>query len=107
MILEKNFLWGMAVGLVAGAAGYKLYSDHRQTIIASLENIKNRMNSTGAAAGSAPVLAAAGSAVLTDSLDLAELERQKEHLEDLIAEQQARAGQQPSAAVAESAAVPA
>ena len=96
MILEKNFLWGMAIGLVAGAAGYRLYSDHRQTIIASLENIRTRMNGAGFATGVAPTTA--GSAVPADSLDLAELERQKEHLEDLIAEQQAQAAPQPAAA---------
>lgn len=81
MLLDKNFLIGVGLGIAAGAVGYKLYNEHRQTILESLDNLKNRM------------CPGAGSEVAvteqqTTEIDLAELEKQKEHLEDLIAEQQ-------------------
>ncbi len=85
MNLDKDFFWGIGLGLVAGALGYKLYNDNKQTIIASLENFKNKM-STAVPGDNA--LAAAGEQA--GNIDLAELERQKEHLEDLIAEQQSK-----------------
>ena len=81
MLLDKNFLIGVGLEIAAGAVGYKLYNEHRQTILESLDNLKNRM------------CPGAGSEVAvteqqTTEIDLAELEKQKEHLEDLIAEQQ-------------------
>ena len=43
MLLDKNFLIGVGLGIAAGAVGYKLYNEHRQTILESLDNLKNRM----------------------------------------------------------------
>ena len=87
MLLDKNFLIGAGLGIAAGAVGYKLYNEHRQTILESLDNLKNRM------------CPGAGSEVAvteqqTTEIDLAELEKQKEHLEDLIAEQQMKQAEQ-------------
>ena len=87
MLLDKNFLIGVGLGIAAGAVGYKLYNEHRQTILESLDNLKNRM------------CPGAGSEVAvteqqTTEIDLAELEKQKEHLEDLIAEQQMKLAEQ-------------
>jgi predicted small secreted protein len=87
MLLDKNFLIGVGLGIAAGAVGYKLYNEHRQTILESLDNLKNRM------------CPGAGSEVAvteqqTTEIDLAELEKQKEHLEDLIAEQQMKQAEQ-------------
>lgn len=87
MLLDKNFLIGVGLGIAAGAVGYKLYNEHRQTILESLDNLKNRM------------CPGAGSEVAvteqqTTEIDLAELEKQKEHLEDLIAEQQMKQADQ-------------
>ena len=87
MLLDKNFLIGVGLGIAAGAVGYKLYNEHRQTILESLDNLKNRM------------CPGVGSEVAvteqqTTEIDLAELEKQKEHLEDLIAEQQMKQAEQ-------------
>ena len=87
MLLDKNFLIGVGLGIAAGAVGYKLYNEHRQTILESLDNLKNRM------------CPGAGSEVAvteqqTTEIDLSELEKQKEHLEDLIAEQQMKQAEQ-------------
>ena len=87
MLLDKNFLIGVGLGIAAGAVGYKLYNEHRQSILESLDNLKNRM------------CPGAGSEVAvteqqTTEIDLAELEKQKEHLEDLIAEQQMKQAEQ-------------
>ena len=72
MLLDKNFLIGVGLGIAAGAVGYKLYNEHRQTILESLDNTEQQ----------------------TTEIDLAELEKQKEHLEDLIAEQQMKQADQ-------------
>ena len=87
MLLDKNFFIVFCLGIAAGAVGYKLYNEHRQTILESLDNLKNRM------------CPGAGSEVAvteqqTTEIDLAELEKQKEHLEDLIAEQQMKQAEQ-------------
>ena len=87
MLLDKNFLIGVGLGIAAGAVGYKLYNEHRQTILESLDNLKNRM-CPGA------VSEVAVTEQQTTEIDLAELEKQKEHLEDLIAEQQMKQAEQ-------------
>ena len=92
MNFDKNFFWGLGLGVVAGAVGYKLYNDNKQTLLNSLESLKTKLSADGAAQ------TAQAPAELTDNgetaeLDLAELEKQKEHLEDLIAEQQNKAAE--------------
>ena len=87
MLLDKNFLIGVGLGIAAGAVGYKLYNEHRQTILESLDNLKNRM--CPGAGSEVPV-----TEQQTTEIDLAELEKQKEHLEDLIAEQQMKQAEQ-------------
>lgn len=87
MLLDKNFLIGVGLGIAAGAVGYKLYNEHRQTILESLDNLKNRM-----CPGACSEVAVTEQQ--TTEIDLAELEKQKEHLEDLIAEQQMKQAEQ-------------
>lgn len=87
MLLDKNFLIGVGLGIAAGAVGYKLYNEHRQTILESLDNLKNRM-----CPGADSEVAVTEQQ--TTEIDLAELEKQKEHLEDLIAEQQMKQAEQ-------------
>ncbi len=85
-MFDKNFFWGLGVGVIAGAIGYKLYNDNKQTIMNSLESLKNKMSKEVP-----PELAVATEPQSeTTEIDLAELEKQKEHLEDLIAEQQVK-----------------
>jgi len=66
MFQKSDFWIGLAVGVVAGVFGYRLYKGREQEM-AMLEQ--------GAGAGEIP---------------LAELQRQKEELEDLIAAQTAQ-----------------
>ncbi len=74
MIIDKRLLLAVAGGVVLGAVGYKLYQEHKEQILGSLDSLKK---------------AASGNA--NDSADLSEeeLQLQKERLEDLIAEKQA------------------
>ncbi len=89
MNFDKDFFWGIGIGVVAGALGYKLYADNKQTIMDSLNNIKNRL-STESSAITEPQIAGISDDSEPTEIDLAELEKQKEHLEDLIAEQQSK-----------------
>jgi hypothetical protein len=91
MNIDKDFFWGIGIGVLAGALGYKLYADNKQTIMESLNNIKNKLGSESSNCTEPQI------AGITDDsesepaeIDLAELEKQKEHLEDLIAEQQCK-----------------
>ena len=90
MLLDKNFLIGSGLGIAAGVVGCKLYNEHRQTILESLDKLKNTMC---AGADSDVVV----SEQQTSEIDLAELEKQKENLEDLIAEQQMKLAEQNAA----------
>ncbi len=67
MFARTDFWIGLAVGVVAGAFGYKLMEEHSQKCISTLQ----------------PSVAQGVAEVPVD-----ELMRQKERLEDLIAERQ-------------------
>ncbi|EIW15438.1 MULTISPECIES: hypothetical protein [Pelosinus] len=67
MFARTDFWIGLAVGVVAGAFGYKLMEEHSQKCISTLQ----------------PPVAQGVAEVPVD-----ELMRQKERLEDLIAERQ-------------------
>lgn len=69
---KTDFLIGLVAGLAAGAVGYKLFQDHKEQILGSFDSISSKFTKTDDA-----------------PLSEEELQAQKEHLEDLIAEQQA------------------
>ena len=68
MFQNTDFWIGLGIGVVAGVFGYKLMSEREQQLLAMKQP-------------------AAGA--LTASVPLAELQRQKEELEDMIAAQEA------------------
>ena len=68
MFQNTDFWIGLGIGVVAGVFGYKLMSEREQQLLA--------MHQPAAGA-------------LTASVPLAELQRQKEELEDMIAAQEA------------------
>ncbi|WP_036243144.1 MULTISPECIES: hypothetical protein [Megasphaera] len=68
MFQNSDFWIGLGVGIVAGAFGYKLITEREQQLLALQQP-------------------AAGNVAAT--IPLAELQRQKEELEDLIAAQEA------------------
>lgn len=68
---KTDFLLGLVAGIAAGAVGYKLFQDHKEQILGSFDSISAKFNKTDDA-----------------PLSEEELQAQKEHLEDLIAEQQ-------------------
>lgn len=68
MFQNTDFWIGLGIGVVAGVFGYKLMSEREQQLLAMQQP-------------------AAG--VMTASVPLAELQRQKEELEDMIAAQEA------------------
>lgn len=68
MFQNSNFWIGLGIGVVAGIFGYKLLAEREQQLLAL------QQPATGAVAGNVP---------------LAELQRQKEELEDMIAAQEA------------------
>ena len=69
---KSDFLIGLAAGAVAGVIGYKLFEAHKEQILGSFDTLTAKFKSGEEAA-----------------LSEEELQAQKEHLEDLIAEQQA------------------
>ncbi|WP_406017596.1 hypothetical protein [Succinivibrio sp.] len=69
---KTDFFIGLAAGVVAGAVGYKLFQDHKEQILGSFDSLTSKFSKTEEAA-----------------LSEEELQAQKEHLEDLIAEQKA------------------
>lgn len=69
---KTDFLIGLVAGLAAGAVGYKLFQEHKEQILGSFDSISSKFTKTDDA-----------------PLSEEELQAQKEHLEDLIAEQQA------------------
>ena len=70
---KSDFLIGLAAGAIAGVAGYKLFESHKEQILNSFEILSSKLSKS-------------------DEVNLSEEELQthKEHLEDLIAEQQAK-----------------
>lgn len=71
---KTDFLIGLVAGIAAGAVGYKLFQDHKDQILNSFDSVAKKFSKEGA-----------DNATLSEE----ELQAQKEHLEDLIAEQQA------------------
>lgn len=71
---KTDFLIGLVAGIAAGAVGYKLFQDHKDQILNSFDSVTKKFSKEGA-----------DKATLSEE----ELQAQKEHLEDLIAEQQA------------------
>ena len=71
---KTDFLIGLVAGIAAGAVGYKLFQDHKDQILNSFDSVTKKFSKEGA-----------DSATLSEE----ELQAQEEHLEDLIAEQQA------------------
>ena len=67
MFQKTDFWIGLAVGVVAGVFGYRFYKEREQGMLAMEQGTP------------------------TGELPLAELQRQKEELEDLIAAQSAKA----------------
>ncbi|MGN1280574.1 MAG: hypothetical protein ACI4UM_01530 [Succinivibrio sp.] len=69
---KTDFFIGLVAGAVAGAVGYKMFQDHKEQILGSFDSLTSKFTKTEETA-----------------LSEEELQAQKEHLEDLIAEQKA------------------
>ena len=69
---KTDLLIGLAAGIVAGAVGYKMFQDHKEQILNSFDSVTKKFSK------------AENTAELSE-----ELQAQKEHLEDLIAESKA------------------
>ena len=80
-MFSRNIVLGFLAGAVVGAVGYKLFNENRDTIEAKLRELKL----PGLGDGEAD----AGEEA-SEELTLEELMAQKERLEDLIAEYNAR-----------------
>ena len=87
-MFSKDFFIGLAAGAVAGVFGHRLYQANRQAILDSFDSLARKCNFDQGGQGASPQAA----------LNLEELEKQKEHLEDLIAEEKARAAASEAAA---------
>ncbi len=87
-MFSKDFFIGLAAGAVAGVFGHRLYQANRQAILDSFDSIAKKCNLDQGEQGSSAQA----------DLNLEELEKQKEHLEDLIAEEKARAAASETAA---------
>ncbi len=72
MLVTKDFLIGAAAGIVAGVVGYKLFEQHKEQILGSFESLQSKFSKKD-----------------VTELTEEELQAQKEHLEDLIAEKNA------------------
>ena len=82
-MFDRNFFIGFGIGVVAGVLGLKFYKEHQQGInsrLSGLSGLYNRFVKAG-----------------EQDMDLNDLEAQKEHLEDLIAEARHKAGQSENA----------
>lgn len=87
MIFNKTIVLSFAAGLVAGALGYKFISENQDLI-------KAKMKQAGLVPEGEDNLSAEASAGESADLSVEELMAQKERLEDLIAEYQAKKGDQ-------------
>ncbi len=76
---KTDFFIGLVAGAVAGAVGYKLFQDHKEQILGSFDSLKSKFSKCE-----------------ETELSEEELQAQKEHLEDLIAEQQAKQAKKSS-----------
>ncbi len=86
-MFDRKLLLSFAAGLVIGAIGFKFYSSHE-------EEIKDRLKEAGIKLGGGdedePAETEQTAAAANEDLTLEELMSQKERLDDLIAEYQAR-----------------
>ena len=89
----KGIVISFVAGIAAGVSGSRLDESHKGQIESGLGSRRNRFAANGLVEDS-------DSAAEGDSVTLEELEKQKEHLEDLIADQQAKAGAASSGAAA-------
>ena len=89
----KGIVISFVAGIAAGVIGSRLYESHKGQIESGLGSLRNRFAANGLVEDS-------DSAAEEDSVTLEELEKQKEHLEDLIADQQAKAGAASAGAAA-------
>lgn len=100
-MLDKNLIFAFAAGAVAGVVGARYYKKHEAELSDKLDALRSRLQGAagfgaeGTEAAAADTAAAAASAAADvkaaeSELTLEELEAQKEHLEDLIAELQAK-----------------
>ncbi len=87
-MLDRNIFIGFAAGIVAGIVGYKVYEQNKDTIDSRLKNLG--ICSHGQCKAEEQTSEDTCECV---EMTLEELEAQKERLEDLIAEQQAKAAQ--------------
>lgn len=87
MALGNNLFIGIAIGAVAGVIGHKIYQAHKAEILESLDSLAQKYKPATASSGELIETGTDGSA---QELSLEELEKQKENLEDLIAEKQAQ-----------------
>lgn len=87
----KGIVISFVAGIAAGVIGSRLYESHKSQIQSGLGSLRNRFAANG-------LVEDGDSAAEDDSVTLEELEKQKEHIEDLIADQQAKAGASGSAA---------
>ena len=90
-IFTKGIVISFVAGIAAGVIGSRLYESHKSQIQSGLGSLRNRFAANG-------LVEDGDSAAEDDSVTLEELEKQKEHIEDLIADQQAKAGASGSAA---------
>lgn len=77
-MLNKTSLLSFGAGILAGVVGHKLYETHKAQIMEGLGKISQKCRCSG-------VFASEGAAE-TDDVTMEELLKQKENLEDLIAE---------------------
>lgn len=80
MFLNKTVIFSALAGVVVGAIGYKIYNENQDVI-------KSKLNDAGIVP---PTDATNDENVNSAEITLEELMSQKEHLEDLIAEYQAK-----------------
>lgn len=87
LMLDRNLLLGFGAGVVAGIVGYKMFNKNKDSISQTI----NSLIAQGQGANNANTVApqTEDNAPKND-LSLEELEAQKERLEDLIAEYQAK-----------------
>lgn len=93
-MLDKNLIFAFAAGAVAGVVGARYYKKHEAELSDKLDALRSRLQGAagfGAEGTEAAAASAAADVKAAESeLTLEELEAQKEHLEDLIAELQAK-----------------
>ncbi len=92
-MISRNLVLAFAAGVVAGVVGARLYKQYQGDIDSKINALRSKLQDTTGLGGAAPQAEAApqpAQAANESEVSLAELEAQKERLEDLIAEQMAR-----------------